>query len=89
MIQTSKIWFPSHVPAPDSHFGRLTVQLPKIKVTFSNHTRSTTGTISAIPEVEIFQQYFKLCLPDFRLGRGSNLVVFLDIFKNRDYCMSD
>ena len=35
------------------------------------------GTFGAIPEVKIFQQYFKLCLPDFRLGRGSNPVVFL------------
>ena len=82
-MQTSKIWFPSHVPAPDSHLGRLTEQLPGsypyYKLPFQITPGVQLGTFGAIPVVEIFQQYFKLCPPDFRLGRGSNPVVFLGI----------
>ena len=47
---------------------------------FKSHQEYNRGTFGAIPEVEIFQQYFKLCLPDFRLGRGSNACCFLRYF---------
>ena len=59
-------------------FNRTVTHIYKLPFQITPGVQS--GTFGAIPEVEIFQQYFKLCLPDFRLGRGSNTCCFLRYF---------